>query len=69
LGDLDNISVHFKTILEMDATEFTVQVGDYIEAYDNALEQIPFGKGCSVMSLFFLTQYWFMDYKEVVERT
>lgn len=41
LGDLDNISVHFKTILEMDATEFTVQVGDYIGAYDNMLEQIP----------------------------
>lgn len=41
LEGLDNISSHFNSILKMNVTEFTAQVDEYIEAYDNMLEQLP----------------------------
>jgi len=41
LDDLENIATHIKTILKMNVTEFTAQVGAYIGAYDNMLLQLP----------------------------
>jgi hypothetical protein len=37
---LNSISIQIKNILTMNASEFTAQVGDYIEEYDIALEQL-----------------------------
>jgi hypothetical protein len=41
LAGLETISAHFKTILEKDLTQFTVEVHDYIAAYDDMLAQLP----------------------------
>lgn len=41
VDDLDNMANHIKRILRMKPTEFTAQVGDYIEAYDDMLRQLP----------------------------
>ena len=39
--ELEGILKHFTSILEMDTTEFTRQVQDYIDAYEGILRQLP----------------------------